>query len=113
MSTRNERFNDRMYSIDALTGQIQGDKVFELSDHGRGVKDLVLGCDGGEAALARWQERDFFSRQGKIGRAIRKLKAARKFNAAMVVELVFKNGNNRKESIWTILKTLRRQKSGK
>ena len=113
MSTRNERFNQRFCSIDAISGRVDIDKRRHLSDRGRGVRDIVLGCDGGEAMLARRQERKDSFRHGRIGPAIRTLLAKGLHDAALVTSLVFKNGNNRKESIWEILKILRRRKSGR
>ena len=73
-----------------------------LSDGGKGVEDIVAACDG-EDAVDHYR-RMLESAREKVRRADPSL--------LEVFALVVRNGTNRKESIWELVKTSARRTDG-
>lgn len=99
--TKQGAFESSMLSLDALIAQAdRPDKISWLSDNGRGVRHMLDELDGVNEYMT--------------SRAIR-LKLARKrlkrHNPKLldVFDLIVKNGTNRKESIFSILKNSAKQ----
>ena len=103
MSTRNDRFNASMRSLDEITASFEDpSKADVFSDKGQGVERMLdeidqtpLTQDGvrnGQAALS----------SAKLHTAEMRLYRAGVGYLGKVLRLIVKNGTNRKKSIWEL-----------
>ena len=128
MSTRNDRFNASMRSLDELTASFEDPSKAEVfSDRGLGVERMLDEIDnpGGtgilpvrdvgktsgtgilpvrdaEGKLLDANGRDARSTEAKLHRAEMRLYRAGVGYLVKVLRLIVKNGTNRKESIWEL-----------
>ena len=114
MSTRNDRFNASMRSLDELTASFEDPSKAEVfSDRGLGVERMLDEIDnpGGTGFLPVQEAegqfldangRDARSTEAKLHRAEMRLYRAGVGYLVKVLRLIVKNGTNRKESIWEL-----------
>jgi len=102
MSWRSDRFNARMRSLDAMAEGRDAAKWPLLSDRGEGERRMVEAIDGPDPAERAAEEARLSARGRKLDAACRRLQRAKLGHLVPTLRLIVKNGNNRKESIWTI-----------
>ena len=114
MSTRNDRFNASMRSLDELTASFEDPSKAEVfSDRGLGVERMLDEIDnpGGTGFLPVQEAegkfldangRDARSTEANLHRAEMRLYRAGVGYLVKVLRLIVKNGTNRKESIWEL-----------
>ena len=129
MSTRNERFNASMRSLDEFTASFEDPtKITALSDNGQGVERMLDEIDrtettgfstGRTGVLPVQLENDNIQVQNvrdarspeKLHRAEMRLYRAGLDNLVRVLRLIVKNGKNRKESIGELARSSRSPKA--
>ena len=91
MSTRNDRFNKSMCSLEEFIGTFEDpSKIAAFSDGGTGVPPVRHGaCDGQDA------RRPSDSRQAKLHAAIMRLRRANRGYLVPVLRLIVKHGSAR------------------
>ena len=101
MSTRNDRFNKSMRSLDAFVGSFRDpSKIAALTDRGAGVERMLDEIDPPPEI-----SRSEVNRQRKFNAARMKLIRSGLGHLLPVLRLIVKNGNNRKESIWELTRS--------
>ena len=106
MSSRNDRLFASMASLDEFVASFEDPtKIATLSDGGSGVERMLDAIDGpaeeedGESAGKTLGEREM-----KLHTAKKRLYRAGLGHLVPVLVLIAKNGNNRKESIWQLMR---------
>jgi len=111
MSFRNDRFNQKMLSIDTST--IDMDKNRNFSDEGLGVNRVLDAIDYGDKAETEGEKRIGAEFRHKLRKAKSRLKKAGKGHLIRVLLLIVKNIENRQESIFEIATSKKSYKSSK
>ena len=114
MSTRNDRFNASMRSLDELTAMFEDPSKAEVfSDKGQGVEHMIDEIDDALGRRASCPSVPPPATGGtpvtpnatlKLHKAEMRLYRAGLGYLVKVLRLIAKNGNNRKESIWELAK---------
>ena len=119
MSTRNDRFNASMRSLDELTAMFEDPSKAEVfSDKGQGVEHMIDEIDDALGRRASCPSVPPSATGGtpvapvpvapnatlKLHKAEMRLYRAGLGYLVKVLRLIAKNGNNRKESIWELAK---------
>lgn len=107
MSTRNDRFNKSMRSLDAFVGSFRDpSKIAALTDRGAGVERMLDEIDPPLDENDTRSGKTLSAREMKLHTAKKKLYRAGLAYLIPVLVLIARNGTNRKESIWQL--TLRK-----